>query len=258
MTIIEIIDNKILIDGETSPVLVSDFDLDSSVRVCSLSGTKRVSSPILRKMFKDTVVHSNIKIVSNKCIYSIRRVIVYLLSMSSKIRVRMSLISTETVNSTFYKIDHECLLRLRYIILFESLLNRIFRSRLDFLDYCLCDYCYYNIILSKSPSCDDYESFIDYFDDILDVKILTEKCYVDLFKRVDKYSLVEFDGVVSFPSKIAIDKHGWISGEFHEYFCSLSSLISNNMNIKINNNLMGFDPSIDVNFQDIISESLLH
>ncbi len=257
MTTIKIDNNKIIVDDRNTGIVLSDFHLDSNVGNCSLVGLRNISKPILNKMFMNIKVYSYIKITTNECIYPLSGLILSLLSISSKIKLRVC-VSSYDGNDVFHKLDHELILRLRYMTLFEALLDRVFRSKNNLIDYLLCDYCYYNIFLSKSPSCNICDSFFDYFDDILDGKMITKEYLSKMINKDNAIRLTMNDNGALVPSRLSIDRYGWVSGKFHDHFIFLRDIIRNNMDLKISNHLLGFDPSVDFNFKEIASEALIY
>lgn len=256
MTIVEIKDNKIYLNGDVSEADISDFDLDKGLGACKLSDFRNKHKPILKKLFGQSPVYTNIKINTDMCLYYIREVILSISSISEKIKISIHYSSSHSEESFFKTINHDDILRLRYINLFESILNKRFKFNVDLFYYILYGYCYHNLMISSNPSSNSYESFMDQSGGLLDVKSLNRDFYLDRVGVCDNFDLFEVNHNTIFPSQNTIQKHGWISGGFYEYFSRVRSLIVKELNVNINNHLQCFDPMVDKNFQFIMEEVL--
>ncbi|MBC8296215.1 MAG: hypothetical protein H8E55_10510, partial [Pelagibacterales bacterium] len=74
--------------------------------------------------------------------------------------------------------------------------------------------------------------------------------------KIGDFDLFEINNNTIFILQKTIDRYGWLSGRFYDYFNSVRKLIIKEMEIKINNHLHCFDPAIDRNFQSIIENTL--
>tara|TARA_Y100000034_G_C6908993_1_gene422843 strand:- start:6266 stop:7051 length:786 start_codon:yes stop_codon:yes gene_type:complete len=256
MTKLEIKSNEIYLNQELSTVGVYDFNLDIGLRTCKYRDLKKKTNPVLKKLFGETVISTDINIHTNMCIYHVRRVVLSILSISENIRVNIHYSIYNEEESFFKKIDHEDILRLRYMNLFESILKKMFRIDADLFYYILYSCCYNNLIISDIPSRVQYDMFMGHVLGLIDSKTLTNEYYNMCMDRVGDFDLFEINNSTIFILQKTIDKYGWLSGRFYDYFNSVRELIIKEMGIKINNHLHGFDPAIDRNFQSIIENTL--
>jgi hypothetical protein len=254
MTTIDIKENSLYLNGNLSQVFVSDFNLDFGLQSCQHKSMRMISKPVLKRLFLDYPVSLDIKIETNLCLYEIRKILLSIHCVSERIKLSVHYTAQNTEESFFKKIGHDDILKLRYIHLFECLLDRVFKFDFDLFYYILYGCCYENLIKSENPECNSYELFINYAKYILDDKLLTKDFYMRCLDDIDDLDLLQVHNNTFFPTQNAIERYRWIDGYFYDNLTCIKDLLTKQMNVDINNHIRCFDPIIDKNFRSIIEE----
>jgi len=254
MTTIKIKENSLYLNEDLSQVRVSDFNLDFGLQSCQYENMRKISKPVLKRFFLDCPVSLHIRIDTNICLYEIRKILLFIHCISERIKLSVHYTAQNTQESFFKKIDHDDILRLRYIHLLECLLNRVFKFDVDLFYYILYGCCYENLMKSENPSCNSYELFIDNIKGIFDEKYLTKDFYMRCMDEVESLDLFQIRNNTFFPMQSTIKRYGWIDGYFYDRFMCIKDLLTEQMNVDINNHIRCFDIMVDKKFRSIVEE----